>query len=217
MRFNKWLIALIVLSVIGTALLYPALPPVVPQHWNIDGQPDRFGPKSSVLITALLPLAIYLLMGLLPKIDPRRESYQKHRRAYQVTSIASVSFIIIIHWITLLAIQGFPIDIGITVRILLGLLLILLGNYCSQIRSNYFFGIRTPWALADETIWRKTNRFGGYGLVIAGLCALLSVFLPNKAAYLIFLGSLFGVILAIPIYSYWEYRKRKKANRFGSP
>jgi len=43
-----------------------------------------------------------------------------------------------------------------------------------RIRQNYFFGIKTPWTLANEEVWRKTHRFTGYVWVAAGFVGLLT-------------------------------------------
>jgi uncharacterized membrane protein len=42
-----------------------------------------------------------------------------------------------------------------------GLLFIVLGNLMPRFRSNFFFGIRTPWTLSSEQMWMKTHRLGG--------------------------------------------------------
>ena len=43
----------------------------------------------------------------------------------------------------------------------LGIVFIVLGNYMPLFRQNFFAGIKTPWALADEEIWNRTHRIGG--------------------------------------------------------
>ena len=43
--------------------------------------------------------------------------------------------------------------------------------------SNYFCGIKTPWALADEENWRRTHRFAGpmwfWGGLAVALCGIV--------------------------------------------
>ena len=45
--------------------------------------------------------------------------------------------------------------------ILIGLLFTILGNYFKTIKPNYFIGIRTPWTLENEDVWKKTHLLGG--------------------------------------------------------
>jgi uncharacterized membrane protein len=207
MKINPKIIVIIILSLIGTVLIYPSLPGRIPVHWNIEGQIDRFAGKSFAFITAALPLVIYLMMALLPKIDPKKESYLKHETAYQVTIWAITLFLIFLHWTTLCVAKGYPLNVGVIVRILMGVLFIILGNYLSQARPNYFFGIKTPWTLANEAVWRKTHRVGGYGFILTGILALVSALLKGNVAFTLVIGSILAVILFTCIYSYWEYHK----------
>ena len=43
---------------------------------------------------------------------------------------------------------------------LIGAGLVALGNYMPRIRQNYTMGVRTPWALASEHCWQRTQRMG---------------------------------------------------------
>jgi uncharacterized membrane protein len=207
LKLNQKIMAFIILSIIGTILIYPSLPGRIPQHWNIDGQADGFGGKGYLFITAVLPLGIYLMMVFLPKLDPKKDSYLNHAKAYQVTHWALTLFLICLHWITIGVASGYPLNVGIFIRILLGILFIILGNYLTQVRPNYFFGIKTPWTLANEEVWRKTHRVGGYGFVIAGLLDLVSAFFKGSAAFILTIGSICAVTVFAVIYSYLEYRK----------
>ena len=56
----------------------------------------------------------------------------------------------------------------------IGVLFILLGNYMPRARQNYTFGCRTPWALADEHNWARTQRMGGITFIIMGAVILLT-------------------------------------------
>jgi uncharacterized membrane protein len=207
MKLNKKIMAFIIISIIGTILIYPSLPGRIPQHWNIDGQVDRFAAKSNIFFTAAFPLGIYLMMAFLPKIDPKKESYLKHARAYQVTNWALSLFLVCLHWVTIGVATGYPLNVGFFIRILMGILFIILGNYLTQVRPNYFFGIKTPWTLANEEVWRKTHRVGGYGFIIAGALELVSAFFKGGAAFVLAIGSLLAVVTFTVIYSYLEYRK----------
>lgn len=54
-------------------------------------------------------------------------------------------------------------------NILVGVLLIVLGNYLSKVKRNYAIGIKTSWALNSDENWVLSNRVGGYCMVIAGI------------------------------------------------
>ncbi|MDP4157052.1 MAG: SdpI family protein, partial [Bacillota bacterium] len=82
------------------------------------------------------------------------------------------------------------------------------GNFMTQLRHNYFFGIRTPWTLASEYVWKKTHRFGGYVFVVIGLVPLSSIFIGPIGMYL-FLGALAIGIVMILMYSYFVFKREK--------
>ncbi|TFW31670.1 SdpI family protein, partial [Pseudomonas putida] len=79
--------------------------------------------------------------------------------------------------------------------------------YLQRVRSNYFMGIRTPWTLSNETVWKKTHRLSGKLLFIGGLLTLISAFLPDGYKSVIMWRS---IVLCEAIrnqYSYLAYKK----------
>ena len=56
----------------------------------------------------------------------------------------------------------------------LGALFVGVGNYLPRMRQNYTFGVRTPWALADETNWKRTQRVGGISFMVLGVLLVRS-------------------------------------------
>jgi uncharacterized membrane protein len=81
----------------------------------------------------------------------------------------------------------------------------LIGNILGRIRFNYFFGIRTPWTLANEEVWRRTHRFGGPIFMIAGILMLSSMLFENP--FWVILTALLTLIIAPIGYSYVISRK----------
>jgi uncharacterized membrane protein len=77
-----------------------------------------------------------------------------------------------------------------------------------KIRWNGFVGIRTPWALADERVWDKTQRFGGRMLVGAGIVIVIAALTPPLQAHMG--GVIIACVLAATVagfaksYLYWR-------------
>jgi len=64
-----------------------------------------------------------------------------------------------------------------------GVLLIAVGNYLGKARRNAVFGVRTPWTLADATVWDRTHRFTGVAMVLGGLVLIaLALLLKDSVA-----------------------------------
>jgi uncharacterized membrane protein len=207
MKLNKVAITLTALSLIGTFLVYPRLPDIIPTHWNASGQIDGMGSRNLVFVLGSIPLLLYILMIFLPKMDPRKENFEVHKKAYGITIIAIMLVMIALHWITIYAALGYHVDVGILVRVMIGILFIVMGNYMGQIRPNYFFGIRTPWTLSNEQVWQKTHRMGSYAFVIAGVLTAASVFIKGAAGFILMLSVMFAILIFTFGYSYHEYRK----------
>ena len=86
-----------------------------------------------------------------------------------------------------------------------------LGNYMPRIRPNYTFGIRTPWTLASETVWKKTHRVGGYVFVVSGIIIAVCSFFRGWAA-LIGIGVLLAGTIVSSVYSWLVFREEQNHN-----
>lgn len=213
MKKNKadiFFIAIILLSILATMLIFKDLPAQIPSHWNINGEIDNYSPKGFTFFTAFLPALVYVIMKVIPRIDPQKDSYEKHEGAYSATIFSIILFLIGLHWVIILSALGYSIDIIKYIKISLGLLLVIIGRYMPQIRFNYFFGIRTPWTLSSLSVWRKTHMVGGYLYFVMGTVFILSSFFENEMSLYIALASLILLSFGIVIYSYILYRNEKK-------
>lgn len=206
---RDWYMLLIVLAgfVIG-AVFYPRLPAVVPTHWNGAGDPNGYGPK---FVAAFLPpvinLAIYAAFILAPRIDPSGRNYYKFGGSYQLIKVVVMTLIFVIHTSALFAAVGAGLNLRVVTRIGLSLLFIIFGNVMTRFRHNYFVGIKTPWTLASEEVWRRTHRMAGPIWVIGGIVNLVFSFFTG-AYYSRFLIAVIIVIAGVPIvYSYIIYKK----------
>lgn len=211
-KLDPFFLAIILISIIGTFFIFKSLPDQVPMHWNIKGEVDDYSAKSFVYLTALLPLALYFIMKIIPQIDPQKDAYDKHRNAYSATMFSVILFLIGIHWMTIGYALGYPLDIIKYIMVALGILFIIIGNYMPQIKFNYFFGIRTPWTLSSEKVWKQTHAVGGYLYFIMGAIFILSSFFNNDISFYISIGSIIFVSIVTVIYSYILFRSEKSNN-----
>lgn len=201
----------LLLAALGTLVVYPRLPEQMAVHWNLAGEPDGWAPRANAASLGLLVAAgIYLLMWWLPAIDPRRDNYARFEGAYRVTRALLVLFLTGLHVMTLLNALGVPVAVDRLVPLGLGALLVGMGNVLGQVRHNYFFGVRTPWTLADEEVWRKTHRLAGRMMVLGGLITVAFSLVGGTWAMT---GVLIAVFLAaaVPtVYSYIVWRSGRR-------
>ncbi len=214
-HINLLLLFLCIASFTAHLILYPKFPDQVPVHWGIDGEVDRYSSKTSVLFLAALPLFICILFYLIPMIDPRRKNYKYHTKAYHVCLSLTVLFLIVMNWVSSLIALGYHFDISQIIVFGIGILFIGLGNYMPQIRPNYSFGVRTPWAIENPWVWKKTQRIGGILFMIMGIALLPFSFLPDSVLFPILMGMLFGSMGIVYLYSYRMFLKAQKMGYFG--
>lgn len=210
MNFKKIFFALILLSIVCTGFVYDLLPSNIPSQWGFNGEISDYKPRWFAIVTALLPMVMYMLMIVVPKIDPKKKAHQKHKKVYEIFTMCIVLFLIAIHWAVIGISVGFKINISMYIRIGLGILFIILGNRMGQIRPNYLLGIKTPWTLHSETVWKKTHKFGGIVFIVVGVIQMLAVFIRgSKGNYVSFI-SIALLLISITLYSYLAYAREQK-------
>lgn len=199
--------------VAATWLIYawhaPHLPDPVPTHWGLNGMPDAWAPRSwGSMIGPLVATVTYLLMRVIPWIDPRQGHWAGFASSYHMLRLSLLAFFLGLTHLTLAASTRPGQALQLTwLMAAMGLLLVLLGNYLPKLRSNYFVGVRNPWTLASDEVWERTHRLAGRGMVVAGALVMLAGQLPPAAAF----GAVVGVMLAftgaVTLYSYLLFRR----------
>ena len=64
------------------------------------------------------------------------------------------------------------IDMMRVISLVMGVLLIVLGNAMPKARKNALYGVRNSWSMSSDEVWRKSQRFGGFASVVAGALLL---------------------------------------------
>ena len=79
-----------------------------------------------------------------------------------------------------------------------------------NIKPNWFIGIRTPWTLSSDNVWRRTHQLFGRVWFYGGLlCAAISFFAPEEWTVALILIFALGSAIAAFGYSFWLYKKEK--------
>lgn len=186
----------------------PQLPDQVPIHWNIRGQVDGYATSTyAVWFSPLLTMGLYLMLILLPYLDPKRANYVRFTSTYQYIKILLVLFFTGLHTAVLAAGLGYQNVPSLFIRIGMPLLFIFFGNVMGQIRHNYFVGIRTPWTIASPEVWRLTHRSAAKIWVLSGLIGLVAAFLPGEYGFVVLFGALTFAALVPAVQSYFLFRR----------
>lgn len=213
---NKYLKELVLWTFIALPYVYLAtiwnkLPEQVPTHFNIDGVADDWSGKTTLLfMPGALGIGIYFLMLIIPALDPKKKIHQMGNKYYNLRFILTIFFSLLATYLLYVSNTG-SIKNPTILFALIGALFAILGNYFQTVRPNYFIGIRTPWTLENESVWKKTHYLGGRLWITGGiLIALLSFFITDNRLYFILIGAIICVIVIVPIvFSYTEFQKEK--------
>ena len=199
---------LLALDLAASLYAYPHLPARVPIHWDWQGQPDRWGsPFTGAFLTFLVALGGYLLLLVLPAIDPRRGNYERFAGTYRFIRVVFVVFMVVLHWATMAGSLGWPVAMKQVVITAVSALFLVLGNVMGRIKQTWFVGIRTPWTLSDEEVWTRTHRLGGRVWVVAGLVGIVGGIMGGTAGPVVFLVAVVAAVVIPVVYSYFDYRK----------
>lgn len=204
-------ILLILITLAVGLYLYPQLPDRVPSHWDINGQINGYMPKTfSIYFFPGLILFIYVLMSVLPLMDPNKTNIEVFENSYFWFKVVLVLYLAGIYFITIYAALGNEIDIGRFISWGIGILFLFIGWMMPRIKKNYTIGIRFPWTLHSEVVWDKTHKLGGQLFMTLAGILLLASFLPGVYTFWILMGGILLLMTTLVAYSYLEYRKLAK-------
>lgn len=206
-------IAIILIAFIAGIYFYPKMPGMMASHWNAQGQVNGYMSKAWALF--LMPgisVALYLLFLLIPRIDPLRNNIKKFRNYFDNFITIILAFLFYIYLASIFWNLGYQFNMGYVLLPAFAILFYYAGILIENAKRNWFIGIRTPWTLSSERVWKKTHSIGGklfkaYALFILVSLYLVS-FLPNYIFWIIIIPIL-AIALGLVVYSYFEYKKKK--------
>ncbi|BCJ86048.1 SdpI family protein [Effusibacillus dendaii] len=200
-----------IIPIVIAMIFYDQLPQRMATHFNAAGHPNGYMDKNWFLLTtAVLLLGLPFLMKGFRFADPMRSNYTKFEKGFEGIRLVVTLILSVVMSIVVFVNLGYSVNMQMTVMIAVGLLFLVIGNYLGQMRFTYFTGIRTPWTMANETVWRRTHRMAGPLWMLAGLVFVVCGFLSPQFAVPVFLVTVASVTVVPIVYSYLIYRRLAK-------
>jgi hypothetical protein len=173
-----------------------ALPGGVPVNYlGLDGQRHVEASRSAFALIPLIAAFVTATLTLAPTLGAKT-GVERAAKPFDMILIGVAGLLLVIE----VALIGRAMDPAFNVMrpaaIASGVLLLGVGNYLGKARRNALVGLKTPWTLADATVWDKTHRFTGCGMVLGGLVLVALGFILHDGNAL---GLAIGACTALPV------------------
>ncbi len=203
------IIVLVCAPFVYAAFIWDELPERVATHFGIDGKPDAYGSKNSILMMIIILMAVglgvYFLITNIEKIDPKRAKQVSKDTFNKIAILTLMLMSGVSLYIVHSTLQN---EIGSFLFVLMGLFFAAMGNLMHSVQPNYFVGLRLPWTLENADNWRKTHQLAGKLWFGGGLLiAISSFFLSQQTSLFLMLGTILVICLIPVVYSYRMYKR----------
>ena len=201
---------IILLPILIGLFIWNFLPDKIVTHWNFSGEADGWSGKGFTVFG--LPMILFVahwICIIFTSIDPKNKEQNKKvfSTVLWIMPIISLLMCNLTYSIAL----GYEVNISGIVRILIGLMFLIIGNYLPKCKQNYTIGVKVKWTLCNEENWNKTHRFSGRIWVVGGLVLLATLFIPMESFGYIFIPFILVMAFLPMIYSYAYYKKQLSA------
>ena len=211
-QYRKTLIIttiLILLPILAGIILWNRLPEQFPTHFNAAGEVDGYGSKAFGVFGLPLILVAFqwlCVVGSL-KMDPKAENLQGKMFSLVLWIIPVLS--VVMNALVYCTAMGMDMKVQIIVPLLVGLLLVIIGNWLPKCKPTWTLGIKLPWTLADEDNWNRTHRFAGPIWVAGGMVIMLCALIGGALLW-VMPAALAAMVLTPTVYSYLLFKGKNK-------
>lgn len=200
-------LGIVALTLVVTALAYPSLPDRLAIHFDAGGQPDSIVAKPLALaIMPAIALGFVGLFKVLPRIDPLGENFADFQRYYDLVAVLAVAIMASVQGVVIAWNLGVDFAVGQAIVPVLAVTYYVVGVVIENAEQNWFVGIRTPWTLSNETVWRQTHDRTAVLFKLAGLVTLLAIPFPGQFLA-IAVAPIAVAALVATVYSFVVYRR----------
>ncbi len=199
----------------ATLFIYSRLPPMIPMHWNMQGEIDSFMNKSyGAFVFPFMTLGILLLLWAIKVIDPRKQNYLKFEEVFFAVRLALILFFSVLQAFIIMTSLGYQFfNVSTLLETLIAILIIFLGNYLPKIKPNHLIGIRTRWTLDNDEVWYLTHRLAGKLWFGGGIILLMLAFIPGSIATYSYVTIAVALAIIPMRYSYKTFMKLEHSSK----
>lgn len=217
MKAKKIILFVLMFLPLGLCLIaLPFLPEQIPAHYGFNNQVDRWGSKYEVLIFPLITILFGIIMLIAAWYASKKEENGKNNENICfITGIcclalfnAMAAYFLYTDFNQVQNLSSTAIDINQLIFAIIGIFMIIIGNTMPKTRLNSIIGLRTKWSMKNETVWKKSQRFGGISFIAAGIIIfVISLLTRGFTCMLISLSIVLAISVIDVIYTYIAAKK----------
>lgn len=203
-------IIIILIAIAVSLYVYPQLPEKIASHWDASGNVNGYMNKlyGLSIVPALMILFFLIFLAIL-KIDPLRKNIESFRSYYEGFVVFFMAYLFSIQAMIILWALGIEVNVIAVISLGIAILFFYISILLKKSRRNWFIGIRTPWTLSDDRVWKKTHELGSILFKIISFIALIGIVFPRHIIYIFIIPVIIMAIILF-VYSYIIYKKIKK-------
>lgn len=200
---------LILLPIAIGMLLWNMLPEQMPVHWGVTGEVDGWAHKSFTIFgLPIILLGLHWLCVLGTVITTKTDTIKGKLLTFVLWICPLLS--LLLESLTYAVSLGYKVNVPFVIILVMGVIMIIVGNYLPKVKRNPVLGIKLPWTINSDENWYRTHRLGGFVFVLGGVIILATAFLQNS---IIFLATILLIVIIPTVYSYIYYCKYEKKSK----
>lgn len=205
---QTWFSLLIIgVAIVTWIIALPFLPNSIPMQYNDSGEVNWSANKFlAFIISIAIMLFCYIVTNIKLTKDKDQNKFSNMQSLNSIINTLVQGFLYLIFLIIIFNSLGVSISVNFIIPMLVGLLLIIIGNYLPKVPKNNSLGIKNKWTKNNEFVWKKTHRFTALVYILVGLfffiLGLLSIINSVITILLVIILVLFPLF-----YSWYIYQK----------
>ncbi|WP_440991986.1 SdpI family protein [Haloarchaeobius baliensis] len=199
--------AFVALSAVVSLLAAPELPDQLVTNWGPGGEPNgTMGQTAALALVPGLGAVLLGLFALVPRIDPLRENIASFRRYYDWFVVVFAAYLAVLHTGIVAFNLGYAFDMTLFVLAGVAGLFYYLSILLENAERNWFVGIRTPWTMSSDEVWRRTHALGARLFKLTAVLAVVGLAFGEYAVLFLVVPALSTAVVTV-VYSYYLYEQ----------
>ena len=162
--------------------------------------------EENVIMRWAIPICL-MLTAILSIMTARSQKNSGSKSTILWMTLLSQGLIIAFQIIFILLDNPIEMTNDVYTGVIVGGIMLLLGNFMPRTKPNAAFGLRLPWTLTNEVVWRKSNHFAGCILMLAGILVICLSILFKENIEIVILSVVLCIVIIATLVSYSYHRK----------